>query len=109
MELSIYRKEYLENVKTIAAAENEGTVVTFVNTVLEDLQSLNIIPDYESCFSVGKNGRRSYRVDAYSFDDYDFSMSLFIADYSGESSIPTITKTEATVLFDKIYAFLDGC
>lgn len=109
MELDLYRKEYLENVKAIAAAENEGTVVTFVNTVLEDLQSLNIIPDYEPCFAMGKNGRRNYRVDAYSFDDYDYSMSLFIADYSGESITSTITKTEATVLFDKIYAFLDGC
>ena len=109
MELNNYRKEYLENVKAIAAAENEGTVETFVSTVLDDLQALNIIPDYESCFSLGKNGRRNYRVDAYSFDDYDYSMSLFIADYNGETETTTITKTDANILFDKIYAFLDGC
>ena len=74
MELESYRKDYLENVKTIAAAESDGTVSVFVDTVLQDLQSLNVISDYEVCFSVGKNGRRSYRIDAYSFDDYDFSM-----------------------------------
>lgn len=108
MELDSYRKEYLEDVKAKAAADNEGTVVTFVSEVLDDLQSLNIIPDYEPCFAIGKYGRRNYRVDAYSFDDYDYSMSLFVADYSGESSLTTITKTEANVLFDKIYAFLDG-
>lgn len=109
MEINEYRKDYLENVKAIAAAENEGTVTTFVKTVLEDLQSLNIIPDFELCFAMGKNGRRNYRVDAYSFDDYDYSMSIFVADYSGDADISTLIKTEANVLFDKISAFLDGC
>ena len=73
MELREYRKDYLENVKMLAAAENEGTVAMFVNTVLADLQELNVITDFESCYSVGKYGRKSYRVDAYSFDDYDYS------------------------------------
>lgn len=109
MELESYRKDYLENVKTIAAAESDGTVSVFVDTVLQDLQSLNVISDYEVCFSVGKNGRRSYRIDAYSFDDYDCSMSLFIADYSGESILETITKTDATTLFERVTSFLDGC
>ncbi|MCR4611671.1 MAG: AIPR family protein [Lachnospiraceae bacterium] len=109
MELNSFRKEYLENVKTIAAAENEGTVNTFVKTVLEDLQSLNIIPDFETCFSIGRNGRRNYRVDGYSFDDYDCSMSLFIADYSGEPETETLIKTEANILFDKLNTFVDGC
>ena len=109
MDLSAYRKDYLENVKAIAAAENEGTVGCFVKKVLEDLESLNIIPDFETCFAVGKNGRRSYRVDGYAFDDYDCSMSIFMADYSGDEDITTLTKTEASVLFDRMYAFLDGC
>lgn len=109
MELEAYRKDYLENAKTIAAADNDGTVETFVKVVLDDLQSLNVIPDYEPCFALGKYGRRSYRVDAYSFDDYDYSMSLFIADYSGDPELSTITRTDASVLFDRINAFLDGC
>jgi len=109
MELELYRKDYLENVKAVAAAENEGTVTSFIDTVLQDMQSLNIVQDYEICFSVGKNGRRSYRVDAYSFDDYDLSMSIFIADFSGEDNLVTFTRTDASVLFDKVHAFLDGC
>jgi hypothetical protein len=109
MELAEYRKDYLENIKMLAAAENEGTVAMFVNTVLCDLQDLNAISDFENCYSVGKYGRKIYRVDAYSIDDYDYSMSIFITDFSGEQDIETITRTEAVVLFDKIYAFLDGC
>ena len=109
MELSEYRKDYLENVKMLAAAENEGTVAMFVNTVLADLQELNVITDFESCYSVGKYGRKSYRVDAYSFDDYDYSMSVFIADYSGANEEETLTRTDAMTLFEKVYTFLDGC
>ena len=51
MELETYRKDYLENVKMLAAAENEGTVSTFVQVVLTDLQELNTIPDFELCYS----------------------------------------------------------
>ncbi|MBE5862402.1 MAG: AIPR protein [Lachnospiraceae bacterium] len=109
MELTDYRKDYLENVKMMAAAENEGTVAMFVGAVLRDLQELNTIPDYEQCYSVGKNGRKSYRVDAYAFDDYDYSMSLFIADFEGSETINIITRTESVTLFDKLYSFVDGC
>ena len=109
MEINDYRKDYLENVKMLAAAESEGTVSTFVNTVLDDLQDLNVISDFELCYAFGRYGRRNYRVDAYSFDDYDYSMSIFIADFDGEDNSRTLTKTEANVLFERIYTFLDGC
>ena len=109
MELVDYRKDYLENVKMLAAAENEGTVSTFVNTVMEDLEELNVISDFELCYSSGKYGRKNYRVDAYSFDDYDCSMSIFIADYDGEKDLSTLTRTEANTLFERIRTFLDGC
>ena len=109
MELAEYRKDYLETVKMLAAAESEGTVSTFVNTVLADLQDLNIISDFELCYSTGKYGRKNYRVDAYSFDDYDCSMSIFIADYDGDDEALTITRTEANTLFERLATFLDGC
>lgn len=109
MELIEYRKDYLENVKMLAAAESEGTVAMFVNTVLSDLQELNAISDFECCYSAGKYGRKNYRVDAYSFDDYDYSMSIFITDYSGGQEIETLTRTEAMSLFDRLMTFLDGC
>jgi len=108
MELADYRKDYIESVKMFAAADDSGTSAMFVKTVLDDLQEINVITDFEECFSVGKYGRKNYRVDAYSFDDYDYSMSLFIADYYGEEDISTLTMTEANSLFEKLNAFLDG-
>lgn len=108
MELKEYRKDYLENVKMLAAADSIGTVASFVNTVLENLQDLNVISDFEECFDIGKYGRKNYRVDAYSFDDYDCSMSIFIADFDGEDDSATLTMSDAKVLFEKINTFLEG-
>lgn len=109
MELTDFRKDYLENVKMFAAADDAGTPATFVKTILEDLQGINIITDFEECFAVGKYGRKNYRVDAYSFDEYDYSMSVFIADYEGEDEVGTLTMTDAKALFEKLNTFLDGC
>lgn len=108
MELVDYRKDYLENVKMLAAADMSGTAATFVKCILENLQDLNVISDFEECFDIGKFGRKNYRVDAYSFDDYDCSMSIFITDFEGEDIISTLTLTEAKALFEKINTFLDG-
>ena len=108
MELVDYRKDYLENVKMLAAADMSGTAATFVKCILENLQDLNVISDFEECFDIGKFGRKNYRVDAYSFDDYDCSMSIFIADFEGEDIISTLTLTEAKALFEKINTFFDG-
>ena len=109
MELELYRKNYLENVKSTAATDNDGTVATFVRTTLDDLVANSIIPDYEESYAVGKYGRKNYRVDASAFDDFENSMSLFIADYDGDDDIPTLTKTDANILFEKLNTFVAGC
>lgn len=108
MEMIDFRKDYLENVKMFAAADDAGTASTFVKTILEDLQDSNVVSDFEECFSVGKYGRKNFRVDAYSFDEYDYSMSLFIADFEGEDEVSTLTLTEANTLFERLNTFLDG-
>ena len=108
MELSEFRKNLIEDIKTNAAAEGEGTVLMFVRGFLENLQDINIIQDFELCYYSGKIGRKNCRVDAYSFDDFDYSMSLFIADYDGLAEIQTLTKTDATSLFERLGTFVDG-
>ena len=50
---------------------------------------------------------KTYSVDGYSFDDYDCSMSIFIADYGGdeEDEHDTLTRTEANTLFERLVDF----
>ncbi len=108
MDIVEFRKDYLEYVKSSAAVDSDGTVSTYMRVSLEHLVDLGIITDYELCYATGKNGRKSYRIDGYSYDDYDCSMSLIIADYLGDESIEKITKSDANSLFDKIQVFVDG-
>lgn len=108
MELSEYRKDYLESVKSTAVVNAEGTVTTFMKVSCDNLVDIDIITDYELCFYSGATKRgKKYRVDGYAFDEYDCSMSLFIADYSGEELPPRLTKSEACQLFERLYTFLD--
>jgi hypothetical protein len=108
MELIQYRKDYLESVKSTAAADTEGTVASFVKISCDNLMNSEIISDYELCYCTGTSSRKRFRVDGYAFDDYDCSMSLFIADYSGNEEIERLTKTEANIQFERLHIFLDA-
>ncbi|WP_312813780.1 AIPR family protein [Sedimentibacter sp.] len=102
MELHEFRKGYLENVKAVAAAENDGTSASFVRTTCDDLVVGELFDDYELCHYTGTSSRKKYRVDAYSYDDYDKSMTMIIVDYSGIEEITKITQTDAITLFGRL-------
>ena len=86
MDLAEFRKDYLENIKAVAAAENKGTTEAFVQVTCDYLVNGELFDDYEISYYTGIAKRRKYRVDAYSYDDYDKSMVLIIADYNGNSN-----------------------
>lgn len=109
MELMEFRKDYIENIKADAAVQCESTSTVFTDTTLNNLQELSTIPDYSICYSSGKHGRKSYKIDAYAFDDCDQSMFLFINDFDGDNELLTLTRTEAISLFEKLHTFIDGC
>lgn len=107
MELHEFRKDYLENIKAIAAAENEGTSASFVRTVCDNLVGGELFDDYELCYYTGTASRKKYRVDAYSYDDYDKSMTLIIADYTGDDEASRLTLTDSKALFSKLCVFAE--
>ena len=107
MDLHEFRKNYLENVKAVAAAENEGTSASFVRVVCDDLVNGELFDDYEICYYTGAVGRKKYRVDAYSYDDYDKSMTIIIAEFSRVEEISRITQTESNILFGRIRVFIE--
>lgn len=102
MDLSEFRKDYLENVKATAAVENIGTAEAFVQVTCENLVAGELFDDYEMSFYNDMVKRRRFRVDAYSFDDYDKSVSIIIADYFGESDNVRLTQTDAKTLFGRL-------
>lgn len=108
MELEEYRKEFLTLVRVAAESEREGTVASFVSQAANSLLDAGVIPDYEACFYTGTGKRnRRIRVDGYALDDFDMTMYLLIADFSGSDDPEIITMTQARTVFDRLYAFLD--
>lgn len=108
MDLLEFRKDYLESVKSFAAADLAGTVESFMKVSCENLVNMDIIPDYDLCFFTGvtRSGKK-YRVDGNAFDDFDCSMSLFVSDFSGDKDLSKITKTEAKTHFERLVTFIN--
>lgn len=108
LSLTEYREDMLQFVKATAESENEGTVASFVKIFAEILLESEAIPDYELCFYSGTGRRnRALRVDAYAFDDFDGTMYLLIADYSGEPAGKTLIRTEAFQVFERARSFAE--
>lgn len=108
MDVHDFQKDFLEEVKTTAATEGEGSSAAFVETAASYLVGAEVLSDFTPAFysGTGKNNRK-IRVDGYVLDEFDLSMTLFIADYSGNDSREVITKTAASAQFDRLFYFLE--
>ncbi|MCX5807224.1 MAG: AIPR family protein [Proteobacteria bacterium] len=109
MELEDYRKDFLESVKSRAAADGDLTQAAFVTVVSERLIEAEELQDFEPCYYPGsgiRDRRLKLRVDGYSYDDTDGSYNLIIADYRGNDDIETLTQTDATTQFTRLRSFL---
>jgi hypothetical protein len=109
MDLDEFRKDFLESVKSRAAADGDMTQAAFVAVVSERLMEAEEFQDFEPCYYEGngiRDRRLRLRIDGYSYDDTDGSYNLVIADYKGDDDIETLTQTEATSYFSRLRAFV---
>ena len=108
MDATEFRKDFLENVKSEAAATGEGSSATFVNNMALSLVNAETLPDFTPSFYAGAGkGKRKYRVDGYALDEFDLTMNLVIADYDGNDDSRVLTKTTADQDFGRLLYFLD--
>jgi len=108
IELSEYRKSLLESAKANAAGREDGFIASFVNDAAASLLEIGVIPDYELTFYTGSGQKnKRLRVDGYAFDEYDCTISLFIADFSGEEEPETLTLTQAKQVFTRLESFVE--
>ena len=108
MDVHDFHKDFLEEIKATAATERAGSNAAFVDVASRYLVNAEMLSDFTPAFYVGsgKNNRK-IRVDGYIFDDFDLTFNLVIADYSGDESRDTITKTLASILFDRLVYFIE--
>ena len=108
MDVKEFQEDFLQEVKATAATEGEGSSAAFVSIASQYLINSEIISDFSAAFLV-KNERSSckFRVDGYVLDEFDFTFSLFIADYTGTLERPVLSKATAKQLFDKLRCFVE--
>src|SRR5690242_13039116 len=108
MDVHEFRKDFLEDVKTDAAATGEGSCASFVTAFARYLQGAEYLLDFTASYFEGTGKRnRKLRVDGYAYDEFDKTMSLIIADYDSSDSERILTKTQAKQLQDRLLYFIN--
>ena len=106
MNLEEFRKEILENVAVHAAASEEFRHSAFVEHCLRLLEDADEVADVQMCFYRGTGSKnRNSGVDAYSLDEADGSVRLFIADFKGSTEAGYLTQTDAKSWFGRLQTF----
>ena len=108
MNLDEFRKEILENVSAQAAANQEFRHSAFVEHCLRLLEDADEVADVQTCFYRGTGSKnRNSGIDAYSFDEADGSVRLFIGDFGGTDEIGSLTQSDAKAWFSRIQTFCE--
>lgn len=83
MDAEEFKKDFLDGVKAASKATGEGSCYCFVDDFASYLMDNEILPDYVPCYFPGEYRRKKFRVDGYAYDEFDKTMNLITADYTG--------------------------
>lgn len=108
MDCSDFKKDFLDEVKANAAIMGEGSCACFVSSFGSYLIEYGLIDDIVPCYFTGEYKRKKFRVDGYSYDDYDDTMNLYIADYDGIDTDRTLVMTAAKQTISRVVTFVDA-
>ena len=107
MDAQEYAKDFLEGVRSEAAATGEGKCAVFVRNVAQQLVDAEVLPDFEGSFYTGTGrGNRKFRVDGYILDEFDMAMNLIIADFD-EDPDRILAKTGISQCLTRLSCFAE--
>lgn len=108
MGLKEYRAEFLDNVYLDASSNQDGITSSFMRYTTDLLYDEELIGGFFPAFykGYGKN-RRSLRVDGYYHDIVDDSLSLFVAEFSGDTEMDSLNKSDLELLFKRVTNFFE--
>lgn len=109
MDAQEFRKDFLEDIKADALASGEGSCASFVSAFARYLQEADFLLDFTSSYfeGTGKQNRK-IRVDGYTYDEFDKTMSLIIADYDVADDERVLAKTQAGQLQNRLIYFIEN-
>ncbi len=104
-----FRNAVLDEAALYAEANSELKYTSFIEVFIEYLADAGFINDFNLAHyrRPFKAGRRNARVDGYSENAFEETISLVVADFSGEATPSTLTKTDALQTFRECSAFVE--
>jgi hypothetical protein len=110
MELTEFRDDFLEGVRGRVSNHSITSDSAFVYEVSDRLSEAEEFQDFIPCKYSGTGLRnRTIRVDGFEFDEADNSLRVLIADFSGNSSLETVTRTRVDQIFGQLRGFFEFC
>lgn len=108
MELVEFRRDLLQDAKASAMSDGEGTSAAYLGKVAAMLVDAEVLPSFDRAFYMGTGYRgRRVRVDGFSRDEFDNTLNLIVANFSGEEAPPVLTRTEAGQIFELPLRFVE--
>lgn len=108
MNVSEFKRDFLEEVSLSAEKSGEGRCAAFVDKMAKNLCECELLSSFEPCFCEGINKRKKYRIDGYSYDDFDETLNLIVADFDGYDLSRTLVLTDARQAFDRALEFINA-
>lgn len=104
-----FRAALLDEVALNSEANNELSYTSFVNVFTEYLSDAGFISDfsYANYRRPFKAGRRNARIDGYSENIFEETISLVVADFYNGSEPITLTRTDAMQSYKECMAFVE--
>lgn len=109
MDAQEFKKNFLEDIKADALASGEGSCASFVSSFARYLQEADYLLDFTSSYfeGTGKQNRK-LRVDGYTYDEFDKTMYLIIADYDVTNDDRVLAKTGARQFQNRLVNFVEN-
>lgn len=103
-----FRLDMMEEIRNECKINYSDPTSEFLAYYIDKLTISEEILEYEEydIEFIGKNNRKA-KIDGYSFDSFEHSISLFIADFSNNDELQTLTKTLIDQYKSRVINFLD--
>lgn len=108
MDISEFRKEFIERLRSDAALNSTDPNDEFIQTSISLLEEIGEFPDPVIHY-FGKKGKkgRNMQINAFAFDEADGSICVLISDFYNFDDAPTLTNTQIDTLFSKMQYFIE--
>ncbi|MCX4191016.1 AIPR family protein [Methylophaga sp. OBS1] len=104
-ELLEFREQFLNRIKLAAESHLSAEEEKFFEDISESLSEAGILDNVE--YSPYRNSNKGLKIDGYSWNDLEKSLTGIITDYEGLDEISTINKADILKLSKKVERFLD--